>query len=63
MGSARAIGELVLLRWWSGTILVIRDGCRADLHAQLQQLAMNVRRAPGWVVHHHLADEFTFLAG
>jgi len=49
------------LRWGLSMLHVLRDGWFADDDAQLQQLRVNMRCAPEWVVIRELADQCSFF--
>ena len=50
------------LRWRPpGTDYVLADASLANVDAEFEQLSMNPRRSPGWVLSAYLADQIAYV--
>ena len=50
------------LRWRPpGTDYVLADASLANVDAEFEQLSMNPRRSPSWVLSAHLADQIAYV--
>jgi len=55
---ARALGWLGISR---RPLHPAGDGSLGDVNAQQEKLAVNARRAPGWVLRHHTEDQLSHV--